>query len=107
MNKDKGGTNMKLKSGGYQPSFPTQSDVPPMPPTKRIHLSVVRIMFKDRCGTRLYDVTKVDTDDKDFIIIHQKDATSFYRKTDIEELHISPQDTEKELKRLAHKAKSV
>lgn len=85
---------MKLKSGGYQPEFPTQSNVPPMPPTKNTQLFVVRIMFYDKFSARLYDVTKVDTFDKDFIIIHQKDATSFYNRADIEEIHISPQEKE-------------
>lgn len=86
---------MKLKNGGYQPEFPTQSDIPPMPPTKRISEVAVRIMFYDKLCTRLNNVARIDTNDKDFIVFYKNDnTTSFYNRADIEELHISPQEKE-------------
>lgn len=62
-----------------------------------IQLFRVGINFKERGATRLNNVIKVDTNDKDFVIIHQKNITSFYRRTDIEELHIKPQKKEQEV----------
>lgn len=67
------------------------------PIIKIIQLFKVKITFKERGGTRLKNVIKVDTNDKDFIIIHQiGNITSYYRRTDIEELHIEPQEKEQE-----------
>lgn len=67
------------------------------PTLKILQLFEVSIKFKERCGTRLKNVIKVDTNDKDFIIIHQiGNITSYYRRTDIEELYIEPQEKEQE-----------
>ena len=86
---------MKLKSSSYQPEFPTQSEVPPMPPTKNTQLFIVNIMFYNKPDIVRYDITKIETNNKDFIVVYQKDHTaSFYNKANIAELHISPQEKE-------------
>lgn len=67
------------------------------PIIKIIQLFKVRITFKERCEASLNNVIDVDTNDKDFVIIHQiGNITSFYRRTDIEKLYKEPQEKKQE-----------